>query len=151
MSIFPINVSFSEINSLEEPIYLDYSTFFGGTSDDDAYKIISDEENNFYITGSTKSEDLPILNGIYDIIKSTNYRSAFVAKFSEDGSLVYSTYLTGSKHDTGTDIAVDKNGNLLVVGITKSDDYPITNNAVNKSFSGPGTFLGDWSCCGDGF
>ncbi|WP_295578514.1 SBBP repeat-containing protein [uncultured Lamprocystis sp.] len=41
-----------------------------------------------------------------------------------DPVLVYSTYLGGSSHDTGYDIAVDGAGNAYLTGLTYSTDFP---------------------------
>src|ERR1035438_9323143 len=60
--------------------------------------------------------------------------AAFVSKISADGqTLLYATYLggggNGAASDTGTGIAVDANDNAWVVGLTISNDFPITANA----------------------
>ncbi len=61
---------------------------------------------------------------------------AFVAKFSPAGDLIYATYLGGSGVDAGQAIAVDGAGNVYVAGYTYSNDFPITANALNKTFTG---------------
>ena len=51
---------------------------------------------------------------------------AFVTKFSPNGSsLTYSTYLGGSKSDSGSAIAVNASGNAYVAGYTASGDFPL--------------------------
>jgi hypothetical protein len=60
--------------------------------------------------------------------------AVFVSKISADGqTLLYSTYLggggNGAASDYGTGIAVDANDNAWVVGLTTSNDFPITANA----------------------
>ncbi len=44
-----------------------------------------------------------------------------------DPVLVYSTYLGGSGGDIGSGIAVDSNGSMYVVGLTRSANFPIKN------------------------
>ena len=53
---------------------------------------------------------------------------AFVTKLDATGSaLVFSTFLGGSQQfDRGFDVAVDTSGNVIVVGETRSDDFPAT-------------------------
>ena len=67
--------------------------------------------------------------------------AAFVSKISADGqTLLYATYLggggNGAASDYGTGIAVDANDNAWVVGLTISNDFPITANAY-LSFCNP--------------
>jgi hypothetical protein len=67
----------------------------------------------------------------------SNGSNAFVAKLSADGStLVYSTYLGGSKFDAGNGIAVDQAGNAYVTGWTSSSDFP-TVNPLQPALGGP--------------
>src|ERR1700730_1417579 len=68
---------------------------------------------------------------------------AFVAKFSPAGELVYATHLGGSGIDAGLAIAVDASGNAYVAGYTYSSDFPVTANALNKTYTGA-PFTG---CC----
>ena len=49
---------------------------------------------------------------------------AFVVRLNETGLLDYATYLGGRLNDFGEDIALDKEGNVVVVGTTSSDDFP---------------------------
>src|SRR5262249_7765387 len=55
----------------------------------------------------------------------------FVTKLNPTGtSLIYSTYLGGTKPDFGTGIVVDGSGNAYVTGYTQSSDFPTTARAV---------------------
>jgi hypothetical protein len=57
-----------------------YSTFLGGDREDLGVGIALDNESNVYVTGETRSEDFPIVNGF-----QTSYeggRDAFIAKLS---------------------------------------------------------------------
>ena len=111
-----------------------YSTYLGGSGDDDGEGIAVDTSGNAYVTGITDSTVFPTLtppqgslNGIQD---------AFVTKLNANGSsLVYSTYLGGSGPDRGHGIAVDASGNAYVTGQVGSNDFP-TENPVQVSFGG---------------
>src|SRR5262249_46657226 len=53
---------------------------------------------------------------------------AFLAKMNPTGSaLFYSTYLGGSKDDSGSAVAFDPAGNAYVTGSTNSTDFPTAN------------------------
>src|ERR1019366_1869563 len=66
-------------------------------------------------------------------LKFTGDADAFVAKFTADGHLAYTTYLGGTGSDTGWGIAADPAGNAWVVG-DASSDFPRT-----ASGGAPGT------------
>ncbi len=106
-----------------------YSTYLGGSLEDDGYGIAVDASGNAYVTGRTSSADFPIVTGGYQ----TNNKGGggtfdvFVSKIAADGSsLIYSTYVGGSGNDSGNAIAVDASGDAFVTGGTASGDFPVT-------------------------
>ena len=119
-----------EIGSYDKkyPLIIDpvlvYSTYLGGTSNDDyGYGIAVDSSGNAYVTGYTLSFDFPIESPLDDTIGGGI--DAFVTKLDATGSaLVYSTYLGGGNSDQGNDIAVDSSGNAYITGTTQSFDFP---------------------------
>jgi hypothetical protein len=102
---------------------LSYSTYLGGTAEDDAYAIAIDGSGDAYVTGQTKSTDFPT-KGALSLVNKGGF-DVFVSKIAADGSsLVYSTYIGGSLDDSGNAIAVDGSGNAFVAGGTNSSDFP---------------------------
>jgi hypothetical protein len=112
---------------------LDYSTYLGGIWHDEGLGIAMDQLGRAYVTGSTNSPDFPTRNALQPLVRSYRYSDAFVARFTTNGALVYSTYLGGSENDLGTDIAVDSRGQAYVTGITEG--FP-TKNAAQSAFGG---------------
>src|SRR5713101_7959629 len=51
-------------------------------------------------------------------------------------ALVYSTYLGGSKVDSGNAVAVDSSGNTYVTGYTSSINFPTTKGAFQRKLTG---------------
>jgi hypothetical protein len=101
-----------------------YSTYLGGSNDDDGLGIAVDGSGNAYVTGQASSTNFPTaspLQGTY----GGGAADAFVTKINASGSaLVYSTYLGGSGYDYAHSIAVDGSGNAYVTGWTYSADFP---------------------------
>ena len=116
-----------------------YSTYLGGTGNDQGRGIAVDSSGYAYVAGMTASDDFPMTMGGYQTTKggSTGSFDAFVTKLNADGSdLLYSTFLGGSSEDYGYAIGVDSYGNAYVTGNTSSSsDFP-TNNAYQTSLNG---------------
>jgi len=123
---------------------LSYVTYLAGTGSDEigqftgpgilhngsSQGIAVDAAGSAYVTGRTSSADLPTKNAYQGVHNKGSAPSAFVTKFSPDGSsLVYSTYLGGSGWDYAYAIAVDSSGSAYVTGTTNSNDFPITTGA----------------------
>jgi Big-like domain-containing protein/beta-propeller repeat-containing protein len=111
-----------------------YSTYLGGSINDEGFGIAVDSVGNAYVTGYTTSTNFPTVNplqptygGDYD---------AFVSEINAAGSvLVYSTYLGGSSQDYGRSITVDSAGNAYVTGNTNSTNFP-TMNPLQPTYGG---------------
>ncbi len=107
-----------------------YSTYLGGSADDEGEGIAVDAAGNAYVTGETASTNFPTLNPIQPNCDNCGelLYDAFVAKLNPAGSaLVYSTYLGGSLWDEGTAIAVGAAGDAYVTGWTNSGNFPTAN------------------------
>jgi len=115
---------------------LSFSTYLGGSGDDEGRAITVDAERNIYVTGSTTSADFPTESPIHD---RRAQKDAFISKFDRWGDLVYSTYLGGGGDDIGRGIAVDAYGYVYVTGSTASEYFP----TVNPYKDGPLTCDGD--------
>lgn len=104
---------------------LDYSTYLGGSVDEQANGVAVDGDSNTYVTGTTNSQDFPTVPGSMQTF-STGLPDAFVTKITQAGrGFVYSTYLGGQLSETGDAIAVTPNGNAYVAGSTMSSGFPV--------------------------
>lgn len=122
-----------------------FSTLIGGAGEDQAWGVAVDRTGRPYLAGGSDSTDFPTtINALQRRYKGET--DAFVTKFNTTGTrLLYSTYLGGAGYDScgydGGDIAIDRDGNAWVVGMTHSSDFP-TAGAIQAAYGG-----GD----GDGF
>jgi Beta-propeller repeat len=129
------NAFVSKLNSSGSALV--YSTYLGGSIDDEAVGVTLDSSGDAYITGGTFSSDFPTTPGAFQISFSGGYTDVFVSKLNSSGSaLVYSTYLGGSGPDYGFRIALDASGNAYITGNTESGDFPTTPGAFQTTFGG---------------
>ncbi|MCC7505282.1 MAG: T9SS type A sorting domain-containing protein [Saprospiraceae bacterium] len=125
-----------------------WSTFFGGTADDQLNSAVVDLDDNLFVVGSTGSTDLPVINsgagGYYDGSFNGGTSDIFIAKFSSANTQQYTTYFGGSgdefyapstdqgPHDGGC--AIYDGENLIFTGPTKSADFPVYNVVPDNIF-----------------
>ncbi len=130
-----------------------YSTYLGGSKADGATGISVDSSGNAYVTGITGSVDFPTTAGAFQITASAGRAHAFATKLNATGSaLIYSTYLAGSGDEGSTNSALDPGGNLYVVGLTISPDFPTTRGAFQPALdAGSCIRRGTPKACADGF
>jgi hypothetical protein len=68
-----------------------------------------------------------------------SYRGkAFVAKLSGEGDLLYATWLAGNGEDLPAVLAADANGEVVVLGTTTSNTFPVVNALQERNASGGG-------------
>jgi len=131
-----------------------FSTYLGGSSDDQGFSLAIDGNNNVYVVGYTSSSDFPITAGALRTTCGTtatgSCSNGFVLKVPSKGNvLTYSTYLGGSGGlgDAAYGVAVDTSGDAYVAGITGSPNFPVTGTAFDRSCGTDGLCNGTY----DGF
>jgi len=129
-----------------------YLTYLGGGDTDIASAIAVDSSGNAYVVGTTLSRDFPVTPGAAQIRfgGADVFGDAFVVKLDSTGStLIYGTYLGGSRDDLANTIALDSAGAAYLAGSTRSRDFPVTSGAFQPTYGGdPGNISGSG---GDGF
>jgi uncharacterized repeat protein (TIGR01451 family) len=140
-----------------QPLVIDpllvYSTYLGGSAQDQGNSIAVDGSGNVYIAGQTDSITFPTSSPL-QAIRSTG-PDAFVAKLNATGSaLIYSTYLGGNNSDVAKSIAIDNAGNAYITGQTSSSNFPVL-NALHPTLGGQfgfvDAFVAELNSSGSGF
>lgn len=125
--------------------YLGGSANEGGSGYGDDGIVWDAATNAVYLSGVSSSSDFPQVGP--NSLGHTAGDDAFVAAFSPDGTLLWTTMLGGGGEDNGSGVAADGMGNVYVSGWTVSNDFP-TMNGYDMTYNGDnsGLFPG-----GDGF
>ena len=159
------NAFVTELNAAGSELI--YSTYLGGSTDDQANAIALDAAGNAYVAGSTYSNDFPTADPLQPANNAASHsaNNAFISVLDPTGNtLQFSTYLGGSgvsvvhtcpvgaspcgpiyQGDSAVAIAVDHLGNVYVTGLADSSDFPTvaalqtrpTNIFVTKIAAGP--------------
>jgi hypothetical protein len=112
-----------------KPLVIDpvlvYSTYLGGSGNDQPKGLAVDGSGNVYIAGYTDSADFPLAT-LGSLPGGANH--VFVAKLDPTGSnLVYADYIGGNSQDYGDALVLDNLNNVYVTGSTASSDFPVVN------------------------
>lgn len=126
-----------------------FASYSGSTADNWGFTSTFDDDGNLYGGGVTFGIGYPSTVGAYQANfngGNGNYSvgcDISISKFSDDGStLIYSTYLGGVENESPHSLIVDHNNELLVLGTTASNDFPVTPTAYDTSYAGGTTYTG---------
>ncbi|WP_407393996.1 SBBP repeat-containing protein [Methanobrevibacter sp.] len=113
-----------------------YSTYIGGKSTEMQKDLKVDSLGNVYVIGFTNSPDFPVTDNAFQKVINGS-QDAFLTVLNPTGTdLIYSTYLGGDVVDRAWALAIDDNGTAFIQGITNSINFPITEDAFQKSKDG---------------
>ncbi len=131
-----------------------YSTYFGGSDDDQFYAVAADALGNAYATGVTFSTDYPTTSGAFQTAcgggdNINPCHDTMVTKFDPAGAVVYSTYLGGNGNDDAWGIAVDATGRAVATGVTRSGNFPLASPTQNILTGLDCPFVTRFSAAGD--
>src|SRR5579872_6568381 len=103
-----------------------YSTFLGGTKNDEPTSMAVADDGTVYIGGVTMSSDFPGLRvGQFGPGGSPD---GFVARLRPgDPKSLQTALIGGTGTEQVTGVALDRSGNLFVAGFTTSSDFPTKN------------------------
>src|SRR5581483_3568380 len=113
-----------------------YSTYLGGSAEDQAWAIALDPLGNAYIAGETLSSNFPTTASALQPAQHGSYDGFDAALDPSGSSLLYATFLGGSAEDYATGIAVDPSGSAYITGYTASTDFPHTAGALQPANAG---------------
>lgn len=123
-----------------------FFTYSGSLSDNWANTAVSDNLGNSYTAGTVFSSSFPTTTGAFDrtyngtpgtLREDYSGYDIGILKFDPSGSsLLACTFLGGRYAETPHSLAVDQFQNLLILGTTSSNNFPVTSGAFQTSFQG---------------
>ncbi|CAN5427568.1 hypothetical protein BH09BAC5_BH09BAC5_02510 [soil metagenome] len=154
-NFYPFDISLTKYNATGSALL--FSTYLGGSDNEQPQSIVVDNANELCVIGRTYSSNFPVTVGAYD----ASYNGGgdiIVTKFNPSGTaLIGSTYVGGTgddgvninadfytwnslKYNYGddgrSDINTDNAGNCYIVSNTQSSNFPVTPGAFQTTFGG---------------
>ncbi len=121
---------------------INWVTYVGGSSGDEAFGISLDSSGDVFVAGQTTSSDFPVAHALPQGGTYNLAGDAFVTEVSADGSqFLVSSYIGGSGLDLATGISWNaiNGGTVYVGGSTQSTNLPVTAGAFQNMCGTDGT------------
>ena len=107
-----------------------WSSYIGGSNDDAAYSIDTDDEYNILVCGGTNSNDYLVTANAYNMSYNGGSADAFIAKISSNGTqLMGSTFFGSPAYDQAYFVRTGKQNHVFVFGQTKASGNTLIHNA----------------------
>lgn len=119
-----------------------FASYSGSTGDNWGMTATYDENGNLYGGGLAFNDgDYPVTPGAFDTdhpgFFSADPGDMGISKFSSDGrNLIYSTYIGGGEIDVPHSMIINSKEQLVILGTTSSSNFPVSNNAFDRTFNG---------------
>jgi gliding motility-associated-like protein len=114
-----------------------FSTYSGSTADNWGFSATFDKEGNMYIGGVAFSGGYPTTGGAFQTAFRGADTDVAITKLSANGAQrLFSTYLGGGRSEYPSSLIVDEQNNLIVYGVTSSNNFPVSANAFQNAYRG---------------
>jgi RHS repeat-associated protein len=110
-----------------------FSVSVGGSGTDYANDLVLLSTGSVAIIGNTLSSDFPLAGTPYQQANGGAWDGFAAVLAGSTGALEYSTYLGGTATEEAKAAATDATGVVYVIGDTKSANYPVTEDAYQKT------------------
>lgn len=118
-----------------------WSTYYGGSGNDQGTSIVVDQSGNVYAGGMTQSSAPNLSIATSDAHQPKRYGNwdGFLVKFDQDGQRIWATYYGGTQDDFSNDLKINEDGMICMNGNTKSSSPSnsiATEGAYKTNFGG---------------
>lgn len=111
-----------------------FSSYLGGSNQEQVRDIVTDAQGNIYVTGGGGSANFPTTAGAFDTTPNGNF-DVFVTKYTPGGQVIWSTVLGGSEYDRAYALEVDASGYVYIAG-RAGRGLPTTAGAFQPNYNG---------------
>ncbi|MBI1769209.1 MAG: PKD domain-containing protein [Bacteroidetes bacterium] len=136
---FSLSAEYDRSNELIIDPLLIFSTYSGSTADNWGSTATPGEHGTLYSAGVTHQNlggVFPATPGAFQTANHGSFDMAIIKYDSAGTRFLYATHLGGANNDSPESLVVDKtSGDLIVLGISSSPDYPTGANSFDKTFN----------------
>lgn len=125
-----------------------FASYSGSTVDNWGYTSTFDDEGHLYGGGATFGVGYPTTTGAFQLnfAGGTSLNGGIditITKFTPDGTaLIYSTYLGGAGNESPHSLIVNNNHELIILGTTSSNNFPVSTNGYDTTYAGGTPYTG---------
>lgn len=138
-----VSFTFPEDYDSKQALIIDplliFSTFSGSTADNWGSTATPGEHGTLYSAGVTRQDlggNFPATTGAFQTSNNGSFDMGIIKYDSAGTRFLYATYLGGSNNDSPQSLVVEPiSGDLIVLGISGSTDYPTSANAFDTTFN----------------
>ena len=134
-----------------------FSTYLGGSDNEQPQSIIVDNNSNLLIYGRSYSTNFPVTAGAYDVSLNGG-ADIIITKFNANGTALLASTFVGGSGDDGVnysgneatlgslkynyaddgrgDIILDNNNNVYIASCTQSTNFPVTTGCAQHTNAG---------------
>lgn len=110
-----------------------WATYFGSSGNEGSFGIAT-KNNDLYVCGSIRGSEFPGERNVLQ--RYSGNGDAFISQFTIEGKLIKTTYNGSTGYDSFTEIAIDKDDNVWVMGRSFSGGLYTSPDAINPNHSG---------------
>lgn len=124
---------------------IQWSTYWGGTSNDAIYSLAFNTNDDIYVSGGTRSSTLVTTANAYEPTYLGGTVDAFITQFAADGSsMLNSTFFGSSEYDQAYFIELDNTDSVYIFGQSTASGNTLVYNA-GFSQTNSGQFVAKFS------
>ena len=117
--------------------YVVFSSYTGSLADNFGFTAANNANAELYGGGIVFDTGYPFVTGSYSSTFEGGGTDIGISRFSADGAaLIYSTYIGGNGVDAPHSMIINSLGQLVVLGSTASDNFPMLGSSYDDGFNG---------------
>ncbi|PIE86691.1 MAG: hypothetical protein CSA03_04085 [Bacteroidetes bacterium] len=125
-----------------------YATYLGGSLTDYPHSLVTNDNGEVWMLGSSASSDFPTSAGAYQTTMAGGQDHVLVHLSSDGSTMIGGTYFGGAGNDASNfltnnygdnyrgEIVIDDQDNCYVASSTESFDFPLSPNAYQNTIGG---------------